>query len=130
MTNTDGSTIRERWDRTKPTKTITFWLIIGAIIMTLILGFSRGGWVTESNAQHMAETAAQGAIVERLAPICVTQFNADPARAVKQEEMEGLSPVQRATYVKTQGWATMPGETNPDNRVATECARQIALINE
>jgi hypothetical protein len=130
MANTDGSTIRERWDRTKPTKTITFWLIIGAIVLTLILGFSKGGWVTESNAQHMAETAAQGAVIERLAPICVTQFNADPERTVKLEEMKPLSPVQRATFVKTEGWATMPGETSPDNRVATECAKQIALIIE
>jgi hypothetical protein len=128
--NTDGSTIRERWDRTKPTKTITFWLVIGAVILTLILGFAKGGWVTPSNAQRMAETAAQGAVVERLAPICVTQFNADPERAVKLEEMKELSPVQRATYIKTEGWATMPGETAPDNRVATECARQIALLSE
>ena len=128
--NSDGSTIREKWDRTKPTKTITFWLIIAAIILTLILGFSKGGWVTESNAQFMAETAAQGAIVDRLAPICVSQFNADPERAVKLEEMKPLSPVQRSNYITAAGWATMPGETAADNRVATECARQIALISE
>jgi hypothetical protein len=27
-----------------------------------------------------------------------------------------------------QGWATMPGETAPDKKVAGECTKQIMLI--
>jgi hypothetical protein len=32
--------------------------------------------------------------------------------------------------VKEQGWATMPGETDPDNRVASACTKQLMLIGE
>jgi len=128
--SSDGSTIQERWNKAKPTKTITFWIVVGAVALTLFLGFSKGGWVTENGAQQRAEAAAQVAVVERLAPICVTQFNADPERALKLEELQAVSSFQRSAYVKEQGWATMPGESSPDNRVATECARQLALISE
>jgi hypothetical protein len=79
----------------------------------------------------MADRAAEDAVVERLATICVAQFNQDPLNAEKLAELTVISSsVQRATYVKDQGWATMPGETDPDNRVATECTRQLMLLDQ
>ena len=127
---TNLTNIRQRWSNAKPTKTITFWIAIGAIVLTVILGFTRGGWTTDTTAMKMAETSAQGAVVDRLIPICVAQFNADPERALKLEELKAVSTFQRATYVKEQGWAMMPGETAPNNRVVTECAKQLVLISE
>lgn len=122
--------IRHRWSSAKPTKTITLWIVIGAIVLTILLGFSRGGWTTGGTAARMAEASAQSAVVARLAPICVAQFNADPQRAAKLEELKALSSFQRSTFVKEQGWATMPGETAFDSRVASECMRQIMLISQ
>jgi len=123
--------IRQRWDKAKQTKSATFWIAVGAIIITLYLGFSRGGWMLGSSAQTMADRAAVDAVVERLAPICVAQFNQDPPNVQKLAELQVLTTsTQRTTYVKDQGWATMPGEAAPDNRVATECARQLMLIDQ
>jgi hypothetical protein len=122
--------VGQRWDKAKQTKTRTFWIAIGAVVLALYLGFARGGWVTGGTAGRMAETSAQDAIVERLAPICVAQFNADAQRAVKLAEFKAVSSFQRSKYVKDQGWATMPGETAPDNRVATECAKRLVLVGE
>lgn len=122
--------IRQRWSKAKFTKTTTFWIVFGAIILTMILGFSRGGWTTEKSANKLAETTAQSAVIARLAPICVAQFNADSQRTVKHEEFMATSSFQRSNYVKDQGWATMPGDTTPDNRVANECAKKLSLITE
>lgn len=122
--------IRQKWSLAKPTKTMTFWIAIGAIVLTLVLGFTRGGWTTSATAAKLAETSAESAVVARLAPICVAQFNADSQSATKLEELKVASSFQRATFVQDQGWATMPGETEPDNRVARECATQLMLINE
>ncbi len=108
----------------------TYWIAIGAIILTVVLGFSRGGWVTGGTASQMAEASAQSAVVARLAPICVAQFNADAQRAVRLEELKATTSYQRTAYVKEQGWATMPGETTPDNRVAAECTKQLVLLTE
>jgi hypothetical protein len=119
------------WNMAKPTKATTFWIAIGAIVLVLYLGFARAGWVTDSTSQRRAETSAQDAIVARLAPICVAQFNQD---ATRDQMLTGFKELttssQRATFVKDQGWATMPGENGPDNRVATECVNQMLLIDE
>jgi len=123
--------IRQRWDKAKLTKLATFWVVISAIILTLFLGFNQGGWMTGGTALQMAENTSQAAVVSRLAPICVAQFNQDSQRNQKLEELKAASSsYQRAAYVKDQGWATMPGETTPDTRVATECASRLMLIGE
>ena len=126
MTNMGSS-----WNKAKPTKATTFWIAMGAIVLVLYLGFARGGWVTDSTARQRAETSAQGAVVARLVPICVAQFNQDTEKEEKMVEFKELTTSsRRATFVKDHGWATMPGENGPDNRVATECADQIMLMDE
>ncbi len=122
------TSIRQRWDKAKLKKSVVFWIAIGAVLVTLFLGFTKGGWTTSSNATNLAETSAQAAVTARLAPICVAQFNADAQRTVKLEELKAASSSQRSKIVKEQGWATMPGETDPDNKVAGECTKQIMLI--
>jgi hypothetical protein len=62
---------------------------------------------------------------------CVAQFSADSQQAVKLEELQAItSSSKRINFVKEQGWATMPGETDPDNRVASACTKQLMLIGE
>ena len=117
------------WSEARPTKTAVFWSWIGSIILTMIIGFAWGGWVTGSTAQKLAKDMADDAVVERLAPICVTQFNQDPGKAAKLEELKEASSYQRRTYVQDQGWATMPGEEGPDRAVAEECVKLLMLIN-
>ncbi len=129
--NINLANIRQRWSKTKPTKKATFWIAVGAIILTMYLGFSQAGWVTGGNALRLAESTSQDAVVERLTPICVTQFNQDSQKDQKLEELKLITnSSRRTTYVKDQGWATMPGEAKPDNKVAAECAKQLMLIGE
>ena len=122
--------IRQRWSQVKLKKSGVFWVAIGAIVLTLILGFTRGGWTTGGSARHLAKTSAQSAVNERLAPICVAQFNADPQRAAKLEELKATTSYKRTSFVTEQGWATMPGETSPDKQVAKACTNQLMLIVE
>lgn len=123
--------MRQKWSKMKPSKTTMVWIVIGTIILTMIIGFSRGGWVTGGNSQLFAERSSSDAVVDRLALICVAQFNEDPQKEEKLAELKELILSNgRLNYVKEQGWATMPGETEADNRVASECARQLLLIDE
>lgn len=122
--------IRQRWDKATFTKTATFWIAIAAIILALYLGFYRAGWVTGGTAQQMVDRASQVAVTERLAPICVAQFNQDTAKDQKLVELKALtSSSQRTRFVIDQGWATMPGETDADNKVGTECTLQLMAID-
>jgi hypothetical protein len=94
----------------------------------MIIGFAWGGWVTGGTAQTTAEEMAEDAVIERLTPICVAQFNQDPERDKKLKELKDYDSWKRDEYVRKQGWATMPFEKEPDREVAEKCAEQILAI--
>ena len=121
-------TRRERWDAYQPSKLTAFWLCLASVALTMIVGFTWGGWVTGNSAQKSATTQAKTAVTMRLVPICVEQFNQDPAREAKLAELRATTSYQQKTYVTDQGWATMPGDEKADNGVADQCARELLLI--
>lgn len=112
----------QRWSAARPSKTALFWSCVASMVVTMIVGFSWGGWVTGGTARQTAETMARDAVVQRLAPICVTQSARDSSKGPKLVAMKDESTWQRGEYVGKQGWATMPGEQEPDRRVAEACA--------
>jgi hypothetical protein len=115
----------QRWREVQPTKTVLFWTCVAAVVLTMIIGFWWGGWMTGGTARKMAEKMAEEAVIKRLAPICVDQFNQDLGKEQKLTELKEKSNWSRGDYVQEQGWATMPGEENPDRQVATECANLL-----
>jgi pimeloyl-ACP methyl ester carboxylesterase len=114
--------VGQRWSEARPTKTLLFWSCVASMVLTMIVGFSWGGWVTGGTARQTAETTATDAIVRRLAPICVVQSGRDMGKGPKLVALKDESSWQRGEYVGKQGWATMPGEQEPDRRVAEACA--------
>jgi hypothetical protein len=121
--------LRQRWDEARPTKTIVFWSWVASVVLTMIIGFAWGGWVTGGTARSMAETMAEEAVVKRLAPMCVVQFKRGPGNEQKLQELAKTESWQRSEYVEKQGWATMPGEDKADSKVASECARLLMLVS-
>jgi len=121
---------KEWWSEARPTKTAVFWSWVGSVVLTMIIGFAWGGWVTGGTAPSMAEKMAEDAVVKRLAPICVVQFKQAPGKDQKLKELEKTDSWQRSEYVEKQGWATLPGEEKPDSKVASECARLLMLISK
>lgn len=123
------TTVSERWNTTQLSKTSILWLCLAAIAVTMLVGFQWGGWVTGGTAQKTATTLASNAVVQRLSTICVAQFQQDPAKDQKLTELKAVVSYQQGTYVKDQGWATMPGDEQADSKVASECAKQLAALN-
>ena len=112
------------WEKIKP----VIWGAISGAIVLGIIGFAWGGWVTGGTAQKMAEEMAEDAVVGRLAPICVEQYNQDSEKVRKLEELKAESSWKRKNYVEKQGWATIPGQTNPDRNVAEKCAEMLLQL--
>jgi len=106
------------WEKIKP----ALWGIVGGAIAAIIIGFAWGGWVTGGTAENMADEMAEVAVVDRLAPICVEQFNQDSQKNQKLKKLKKISSWERGDYVKKQGWATMPGEKEAASNVAGKCA--------
>ena len=112
---------KSNWEKIKS----FFWnAIVGAIIISIV-GFSWLGWVTGGTAQQEAEQSAKKSVNDRLAKICVYQFGKDPEKDLKLKELKGKSSWNRGDYLKNQGWATMPGEEEPDHGVAEKCAELL-----
>jgi hypothetical protein len=118
----DKLSLGQRWSEARPTKTLLFWSCVASMVLTMIVGFGWGGWVTGGSARQAAEDRARDAVVQRLAPICVVQSGRDLGKGQKLVALKEESTWQRGEYVGKQGWATMPGEQEPDRRVAEACA--------
>ncbi len=110
------------WEKIKP----ALWGIVGGAIAAIIIGFAWGGWVTGGTAENMAAESAEVAVVGRLTPICVVQFNQDSQKNQKLKKLKKTQFYERGDYVKKQGWATMPGEKEADSKVAEKCANLLA----
>ena len=99
---------------------------VGGGIVLAVIGFAWGGWVTGGTAENMAEVA----VVDRLAPICVEQFNQDSKKDQNLKELKKTEFWMRGDYVAKQGWATMPGENEPDNKVAEKCVELTMQLGQ
>jgi hypothetical protein len=117
------------WAKARPTKTVVFWSWLGFIILTMIVGFNWGGWVTGGTAREMAKKMANDAVIQRVVPICVAQFNQDPGKEQKLKELQEMGSYERGSYVEKQGWATMAGEAKPDRQIANECAKLLTVVS-
>ena len=81
--NRSKPSLGQRWSDARPTKTVLFWSCVASMVLTMIVGFSWGGWVTGGTARQTAENMARDAVVTRLAPICVTQSGRDLGKGQK-----------------------------------------------
>ena len=99
------------------------WGAIGGAILTIIIGFAWGGWVTGGSAQERIDTA----VLPLAAEICANNFKADPdfeknLAALKKEESW-----QRDNYIKEKGkWSVMVGDDTSKYGVAEACVEKLS----
>ena len=54
--------LKDRIANYQPTKTVWLWSMVGVAVLTMVLGFTWGGWVTGGTASDRAEEAASKAV--------------------------------------------------------------------
>ena len=104
-------------------------MAVGAIVLLIVI-FSTGWVVTSSKADAQARVTAAEAVLERLVPISLAQFKLDPNGSDRLKELKKLDSWKRGEYVVAQGWATMPGEKEPDKGVAGEAAKRLIELKD
>ena len=120
--STTKSSLSGRWEDYQPSKTILVWACIAAMIATIVIGFSWGGWVTGGTSQTMAKAAGDTARGELASTICVERFNAAPDAAAKLAEFKAIpDSYKKRQFVEAGGWATMPGQTTADRLGVQGC---------
>ena len=104
------------------------WGFVVGSIVTMIVGFSWGGWTTGSGADRLATERSTAAVTKALVPVCLEKSKADPASAKKLVALKALtSSYDQRDAVVQGGWATFgAGEANRD--VAEACASELVKV--
>jgi len=101
------------------------WSALIAVVVWSAVGFSwfgpGFGWSTKEAAIKMAGDD----VTENLAMICVAQARSAPSSGAALEEFAALSSYKQSEFVKTSGWATMPGSESETKGVAKLCATKL-----
>jgi hypothetical protein len=118
--------IMQRWQEYQPTKEHTFWVALGCVIATLIVGFGLSGWVTAGSAKKMADEAAAASRNQLAAAVCAEGFMRSADARTRLAKLQALEWWERDDLVANGGWATMPGEKDASGVVAEMCAARLA----
>jgi hypothetical protein len=102
------------------------WGAVAGSVFTMILGFSYGGWTTSGTTARLAQLQADAAVTTALVPLCIAQSKADAAVMKKMGELKALtSSYDQRDFVTKTGWATVPGNPDPNRDVAEACAAAL-----
>ena len=102
------------------------WGAVIGSILTMIVGFSWGGWTTSSTANQTATKQADAAVTAALVPICLSQEKADTVKGKRLAELKAItSSYEQTEFVMKTGWATFPGKADPNRDVAEACASAL-----
>ena len=106
-------------------------LLQGAVvgcIATAVVGFGWGGWTLGSTAKQLADTTANSAVATALAPICVDKFQHAADATISLAAFKKVDSWQQGAFIEKGGWATMPGSTSTDAKVAQACATALSNV--
>jgi hypothetical protein len=107
------------------------WGVVIGSILTMIVGFSWGGWTTSSTARQQAMIQSDGAVTAALVPICLAGKKADVSYAKKLAQLTAItSSYEQTEFVMKTGWATFPGQADPNRAVAEACATALLKTAE
>ena len=102
------------------------WGVVIGSILTMIVGFNWGGWTTSGTVLQVSMKQADAAVTAALLPICLAGEKADVARAKKLGELTAItSSWDQTEFVMKTGWATFPGQADPNRAVAEVCASTL-----
>ncbi len=126
---TTDQTTSQRWDNFRPSKALWFWSVVGAAVLTMIVGFTAGGWTTGGTAMTMATDAARNARAELVANVCVEKFVNGPNASQKLAELKEISSYKRDTFIKDGGWVQLAGMEREASGAADLCASHLASMD-
>ena len=102
------------------------WGVVVGSILTMIVGFTWGGWMTGGTALQVAMKQTDAAVTAALVPICLAGEKADVARTKKRGELTTItSSWEQTEFVMKTGGATFPGQSDPNRAVAESGASAL-----
>lgn len=122
--------LSQKWQEYRPSKGVWAWSCIGCIVLTMIVGFTLGGWVTGGTAERMKTEAAEQARETLVATLCVNKFVASPNAAITLAKLKETSTWERDDFIEEGGWATVEGLDEQVSGAADLCAERLAAMDD
>lgn len=117
--------LSELADGNSPTRLLQGF--VAGVIITVVVGFTWGGWQPQYAVGKKLSAARESARVAALAPICAANFQlAAKADSELIPELKTYSSWERRGHLRKAGWASFPGEAEADGAVANACATLLA----
>ena len=114
------------WKNWQPTKGALVWTCLGTAVVTMIVGFTWGGWVTGGAAETRAAEAAETGRAELAAAICVERYLGAPDVEARHAAFMEESTWGRDGMIEDAGWTTPLGVEEPVEGAADLCADRLA----
>ncbi len=115
----------KNWEQFKPSKTLWFWSCAGAAVLTMVVGFTAGGWVTNGTATEQAQNSTQQAVAQLAANICTSRFSASPDAGAMLTTLKETDSWKRDSFIEEGGWVTFADMKQPVDGAAELCADQL-----
>ena len=128
MSNID--TFSTRWNNYRPSKKLWIWSMVGVSCLTMMLGFTLGGWTPAGRASVMADIAARDATTKLIASICVQKFVASADAAESLALLKEASSWQRTGFIENGDWMTIAGVDHTVPGAADLCAATLLDMKE
>ena len=127
MESGSRSSFSQRFEEFRPSKTVLFWSCAACVVLTMIVGFSWGGWVTGGTAQQMVEDATEQTTEQLAATLCVERFMGAQDAGVQLASLKEItSSYRQSEFIEDGGWATLPGADEANAEGADLCAERLA----
>ena len=95
---------------------------IGGAILTIIIGFAWGGWVTGGTAQERIDEA----VLPLAAEICANNFKADPNFEKNLAALKKEDAWRRDENIEKGKWSVMTGDDTSKSGVAGACVEKLS----
>jgi hypothetical protein len=105
-------------------KFLSLGLVVGCIL-TLLIGFNFGGWVTGSKSLALIEDASVARVTAALLPRCVSRAKKDPAFDEKLGKIKTAAAYKQVQLISAENWAELPGTNAVNRSLATACIKEL-----
>ena len=112
----------------QPPQIAIVWSFAAGVVLTLVLGFTAGGWVTGGSAMKAQQDAVGEARAELAAAVCVDRFMTAQTASQKLEQLRATRGWQRRGFLEEGGWVTLAGMEEPIRGAAALCAARLMEV--
>ncbi|MPY75561.1 MAG: hypothetical protein GEU87_15015 [Alphaproteobacteria bacterium] len=102
---------------------------VAGVVLTLILGFSTGNFITPSNAERMTRDAANDAQTAALVPYCVASFNESPEVKKNLAALLETSEWMRDQFIRDGKWAGDGASSQINGACATKLVTEAKAVS-